>query len=185
MTETSDEKILTLIRNPETLNEGFGLIFNQYKDSLYWYLRKVLYSHEDTDDAMQNTFVKVFEKIAQFREDSSLKTWIFSIAYREALQIIRKKKQRNNGYYEEIESVVHELTAEPYFKGNEIHRLLLEAVRSLPDRQRQVFELKYFQDMSYREIAEVTKLSEGGLKSSYHHAVHKIQDYLKHKMILK
>nr|WP_255785262.1 sigma-70 family RNA polymerase sigma factor [Membranihabitans maritimus] len=161
------------------------MIFKEYKEPLYWYLRKVLYSHEDTDDAMQNTFVKVYQKIGQFREDSSLKTWIFSIGYREALQIIRKKKQRNNGYYEEVESVVNELTAEPYFKGNEIHKMLMNAVQSLPERQRQIFELKYFQEMSYREISKITEITEGGLKASYYHAVHKIQDYLKQKIVLK
>lgn len=183
--KNSDSEILQLINNPATINLGFRKVFAEYKEPLYWYLRKVLYSHEDTDDALQNTFVKVFEKMSSFEGRSSLKTWIFSIAYREALQIIRKNKQLRNGNIENVLGLEDGLLADPYFEGNEIHATLVKAVQHLPDRQRQIFEFRYFEDWPYKDIASMTGLSEGGIKASYHHAVKKIKDYMTENMILK
>lgn len=185
VTEYPEEQILQWIANPKTQNDGYRKLFDIYKEPLYWYLRKVLVSHEDTNDALQNTFLKVFEKLSTFEGRSSLKTWMYSIAYREALQVIRKNKQRRYHAGDlNIDEGREKVIAEPYFNGNEIHAQLIMAVRSLPDRQKQIFELRYFEEMPYKEIGVITGLSEGGIKASFHHAVKKIKDYMTQNTLL-
>src|SRR5690625_7120624 len=153
-------------RDPKTRSEGYKLIFENYKESLYHYIRKIVLTHENADDVLQNTLMKVFLNFHTFRGESSLKSWIYSIAHRESLQLLRKNKRQATSQSEELENRP-ELYSAPYLKGDKVHRILLEAVASLPERQKQVFELKYFEDFKYSEIAEILGLSEGGLKSSY------------------
>lgn len=172
-----DEQILEMVRSPQTMEQGYKLIFEYYKEELYGYIRKIVITHENADDVLQNTLIKVFQNIAGFRGESSLKSWVYSIAHRESLQLLRKNKRQATTRSEEIDERP-ELYSDPYFKGERAHWLLLEAVAALPERQKQVFELKYFEDLKYSEIAEILELSEGGLKSSYHHAVKKIKEFI-------
>lgn len=178
---TDDEKILQLVRNPQTVEAGYRLIFDRYKSELYGYVRKVVGTHENADDVLQNTLIKVFQNIRGFRGDSSLRSWIYSIAYREALQLLRKNKTQASVMGEELDGLYDSLQADSYFRGDETHSLLLSAIATLPERQKQVFELKYFEDLKYTEIAEMLDLSEGALKASYHHAVNKIKEYVRSK----
>lgn len=172
-----------MVRDPQSMEEGYRLIFENYKEDLYRYIRKIVLTHENADDVLQNTLIKVFQNIRKFRGESSLKSWIYSIAHRESLQLLRRNKRQATSQSEELENR-QELYSDPYFKGDKVHQILLEAVASLPERQKQVFELKYFEDFKYSEIAEMLGLSEGGLKSSYHHAVNKIKEFVRSSSFL-
>jgi len=178
-----DEQILEMVRSPGTMELGYKMIFDIYKEELYGYIRKIVITHENADDVLQNTLIKVFQNIAGFRGESSLKSWIYSIAHRESLQLLRRNKRQATTRSEEITDRP-ELFSDPYFRGEKVHQLLLEAVASLPERQKQVFELKYFEDFKYSEIAEILELTEGGLKSSYHHAVKKIKEFVRSNTFL-
>ncbi|MBY5956561.1 RNA polymerase sigma factor [Membranicola marinus] len=181
MEEINDQELLRLIRHPDSRDTGFKIIFDRYHRELYGYIRKIVITHENTDDVLQNTFMKVYKSISKFRGESSLRSWMYRIAHNESLQLIKKNKRQAAVRAEEI--IPHTLFADPYFKGEKIHQLLLRAVASLPERQKQVFELKYFEEFKYGEIASMLQLTEGALKASYHHAVAKIKDFVKQNSI--
>lgn len=166
-----------MARNPGTRDAGFRIIYEKYHRLLYGYIRKIVITHENTDDVLQNTLMKVFKNLERYRGEASLKSWIYSIAHNEALQLLRKNKRQATTYASELQD--GNLYADPYFKGEKIHKLLLEAISTLPERQKQVFELKYFEDFKYSEIAEMLQVTEGALKASYHHAVAKISEFVK------
>ena len=147
---------------------------------LYWHVRKIVISHENADDVLQNAFVKAWKAIGNFRGESKLKTWLYRIATNEALTLLKKEKKRSHGDLGDIQdSLQHSLEQGPMISGDEIQMKLQKAVLSLPEKQRLVFNLKYFEEMKYREIAEVLGGSEGSLKASYHHAVKKIEVFLR------
>ncbi|NOT76476.1 MAG: sigma-70 family RNA polymerase sigma factor [Cyclobacteriaceae bacterium] len=175
-----DKELLAKIRNPETRNYGFNMLVRSYQQKVYGLVRKMVIDHDDADDITQEVFIKVHKSIDGFREDSQLYTWIFRIATNESLTFLNKKRRR---FFLPIEDIGKELSAKidtsPDIGGDEIQKKLQKALLTLPDKQRLVFNLKYYEEMSYEEMSSVTGTSEGALKASYHHAVKKIEEFLK------
>jgi RNA polymerase sigma factor (sigma-70 family) len=175
-----DKELLAKIRNPETTQYGFNLLVRAYQQKVYWHIRKMVIDHNDADDVTQEVFIKVYKHIGSFREDAQLYTWIYRIATNECLTFLQKKKRR---FFLPIGDVEGELIAKldnsPHISGDEIQLKLQKALLKLPDKQRLVFNMKYFDEMSYEEISEITGTSVGALKASYHHAVSKIENLLK------
>jgi len=174
-----DIDLLAKIRNPETRNYGFNLLVREYQKRVYGLVRKMLIDHDDSDDVTQEVFIKIHKYIDNFREDSQLYTWIYRIATNECLSFLSKKKRR---FFLPLEDVNGELSRKidsaPYISGDEIQKKLQKALLKLPDKQRLVFNMKYYEDLSYEEISKITKTSVGALKASFHHATKKIEDSL-------
>ncbi|AYB33923.1 RNA polymerase sigma factor [Chryseolinea soli] len=174
-----DKELLLKLRNSETRNYGFNLLVREYQRRVYWHVRKMVIDHDDADDITQEVFIKIHKHIDSFREDAQLYTWIYRIATNECLTFLQRKKRR---FFLPIGDVEGELTAKldsnPTLTGDEIQLKLQKALLKLPDKQRLVFNMKYFDDMSYEQISEITDTTVGALKASYHHAVKKIEDYL-------
>ncbi len=175
----NDEQILGLIAERKTFEQGFKALMDKYQERLYWHVRRMVTSHEETDDVLQNTFVKAFKGLPTFRGGSSLYTWLYRIATNEALNALKKMRrmQTYNGGEGDLE-VMDTIAADTWFDGDEAEAKLIAAVGSLPDKQKAVFNLRYHEEMSYAEISEITGTSVGALKASYHHAVKKIESYL-------
>lgn len=181
MSGISDEEIVKLFGDAFEKDRAFNILVKKYQERLYWHCRKLLLNHEDADDALQNTLVKVWKNLETFRGDSSLFTWIFRIATNESLTLLRSKKRhflqvKSDSDFES--NLSESLIADPYFDGNEAQLILQKAVLSLPEKQRLVFNMKYFDEMKYEEISEILTTSVGALKASYHHAVKKIEKFL-------
>lgn len=174
-----DKDLLLKIRNPETRNYGFNLLVRAYQQRVYSHVRKIVIDHDDADDITQEVFIKIHKAIDGFREDSQLFTWIYRIATNECLTFLNKKKRR---FFLPIEDVSAQLSSKidlmPELSGDEIQKKLQKAILTLPDKQRAVFNMKYFEELSYEDMAEITTTSVGALKASYHHAVKKIEEYL-------
>ena len=173
----TDDNISDLLKTD--LNKGFRLLVETYSQKLYWHIRRLVILHEDADDALQNTFINVWKSIGNFRSESSLYTWLYTIATNEALTLINKRKRNAsvsvddlNGYFESSQE------GSTWFDGDEAQLKLQNAILKLPEKQRIVFNLKYYDDMTYEEMSKVLNTSEGALKASYHHAVKKIQKML-------
>ena len=173
-----DKEIVQLILNPSTLVEGFNCIVEHYQERLYWHIRKMVLTHDDADDVLQNTFIKVWKALPNFRGDSKIYTWLYRIATNESLNHLQstQKKRNQNASINDHEHL--QLASDPYFNGDEAATQLWRAIESLPDKQKTVFKLKYFESMKYDDISEVLGTSVGGLKASYHHAVSKIKVFL-------
>jgi len=175
-----DLELLGKIRNPETFNYGFNMLVRAYQQRIYWLARKMVIDHDDADDVTQEVFIKVHKSIGTFREDAQLYTWLYRIATNECLTFIKKKKRR---FFLPLGDVAGELAAKvdsiPSISGDEIQKKLQKAILTLPDKQRLVFNLKYYEEMPYEQMSNVTGTSVGALKASYHHAVKKIEDFLK------
>jgi len=178
-----DKDILSYIRAEATLEKGFRLLVQTYQERLYWHIRSMVKLHNDTDEVLQNTFIKVYKGIGKFRGDAKLYTWLYRIATNAALTYLKKKKRNRTVDIDNEESgVAHTMKADSYFDAEAAEQLLAEALDSLPEKQKEVFVMRYFDDLKYKEIAALTDTSVGGLKASYHHAVKKIESYLKSKM---
>lgn len=179
MEEITDAEILEKFRDENTRSYAFNLLVKKYQQKLYSLIRRMVISHDDTDDVLQNTFIKVFSNLEKFREDSQLYTWLYRIASNEALNFLNKKRTR---FLVPIVDVEHKLAksleSDPYFKGDAIQMKLQQAILRLPEKQRLVFNMKYFEEMKYEDMSEVLGTSVGALKASYHHAVKKIEDFL-------
>lgn len=177
----NDQELLLKLRDPETRNYGFNLMVRKYQQKIYWHIRKMVIDHDDADDLVQEVFVKVWKHIDNFREDAQLYTWIYRIATNECLNFLRKKR---NKFFIPINDVQNELSqkldSSSHIDGDEIQMKLQKALLILPDKQRLVFNMKYFDEMKYEEISEITGTSVGSLKASYHHAVKKIEHFIKH-----
>lgn len=173
-----DKELLEMLKAPATQREGFAVLVSQYSEALYWKIRRIVIDHDDADDVLQNTFVKAWSNLNTFQGKSSLITWLYRIAINEALDFMRRKKQATCVSADDAPSVASRLLADEYFDGDEMQAMLQEAVSKLPDVQRTVFTLKYFDDMKYSEISKILNTSEGALKASYHLAVKKITDFL-------
>ncbi len=175
----SDAELLEKVANPETRNFGFNLLVRKYQQKVYWLVRKMVIDHDDADDITQETFIKVWQALPNFRGDSQVYTWIYRIATNECLSFLSKKKRR---FFLPIGDLENELSAKldenPELTGDEIQAKLQKAILTLPDKQRLVFNLKYFDEMKYEDMAEVTGTSVGALKASYHLAVKKIEVFL-------
>jgi len=179
MKQVEDSEILLKFSVEKTRNEAFNLLLTKYQQKIYWHIRRLVIDHDDTDDLVQESFVKVWKNLANFRSDSQLYTWIYRIATNESITFLNKKKSKNNVSLDEVSSELAEsLTAAHYFDGDRIQRKLQEAILTLPEKQRIIFNMKYFDDMKYDEISEVLGTSVGALKASFHIAVKKIESIL-------
>lgn len=162
------------------LNKGFRLVVERYSSKLYWHIRRLVILHEDADDALQNTFINAWKGIQSFRSDSSIYTWLYTIATNEALALINKRKRNAAISLDEIEDFfASSQESNTWFDGDEAELKLQNAILTLPDKQRIVFNLKYFDEMPYKAMSKVLDTSEGALKASYHHAVRKIEKIIK------
>ncbi len=177
MPQQPDPEIMKLLRNKQ-YEQAFNLMVKNYQERLYWHVRKMLYFHEDADDALQNTFVKVWRNIKKFKGDSRIYTWLYRIATNEALNIISQNKKRHLSSDNEQKSLAQKLVSDAYFDGDEAEAKLIEAIAKLPEKQRLVFQMKYYDNMKYDDISEILQTSVGALKASYHHAVNKIKESL-------
>ena len=174
-----DQEILAKFADPATRNVAFNQLVRTYQQRVYWHVRKMVVDHQDADDLTQDTFVKVWKHLASFRRDASLYTWIYRIATNECLNFLGSKRRK---FFLPLNDVTAELTAkvaaDPGLAGDEVEQKLQQAILRLPDKQRLVFNLKYYDEMTYEQMAEVTGTSVGALKASYHHAVRKIEKYV-------
>jgi RNA polymerase sigma-70 factor (ECF subfamily) len=179
VTDYTDKELMRLFRKTESREYAFNLIVKKYQVKLYWHIRKLLIDHNNTDDTLQNTFIKVWTGLEDFREDSSLYTWLYRIATNEALSFLNNKKRRFLLPLIDVEiQLVNTLENDEYFNGDELQLTLQKALLKLPEKQRIVFNMKYFDEMKYEEMAEILKTSVGALKASFHHAVKKIEKYI-------
>lgn len=161
------------------LEEAFKLIVKEYHQKVYWQIRRMVLIHEDADDVTQNVFIKVYQNLASFKNESKLSTWIFRITYNETINFIHKNAKENNVSFEDYSiNVANDLSSDEYFTGDEIEQKLQQAIASLPEKQRLVFMMKYYEELKYEQISEILGTSVGALKASYHHAVTKIKESL-------
>ena len=168
------------LQDSSTSQEAFRELISDYKERLYWHIRNMVKDHDDADDVLQNTFLKVYRNIHQFKGDSKLYSWIYRIATNEAITFLNKKARRLQITSEDLQNlIIDNLESDVYFEGDEIELKLQKAIATLPDKQQQVFNMKYFEELKYREMAEILETSEGALKASYHIASKKIEEYLK------
>ena len=174
-----DKELLEKLKDGETRNYGFNLLVRKYQERIYWHIRKMVIDHEDADDLVQEVFIKVHNNIHKFREDARLYTWIYRIATNECLTFLNKKKKR---FFLPIGDVAAELSKKldnsSMIDGDAIEIKLQKALLKLPDKQRLVFNMKYFEEMKYEDISKITDTSVGALKASYHHAVKKIEELM-------
>lgn len=179
MKQVEDSEILQKFGVEKTRNEAFNLLLQKYQQKIYWHIRRLVIDHDDADDLVQESFVKVWKNLANFRSDSQLYTWIYRIATNECITFLNKKKLKNNVSLDDVDNELAEsLASSSYFDGDKIQRKLQEAVLRLPEKQRIIFNMKYFDDMKYDEISEVLGTSVGALKASFHIAVKKIESIL-------
>ena len=175
---TNDSQISTRLLDPKTRRAAFEQMVDIYSEQLYWQIRRLVFVHEDADDILQNVFLKAWKNIDTFRNDSKLSTWLYRIALNESVDFIRKKKNETSLPAVE-ESLSQKLMADEYFDGDEIQATLQEAIASLPDKQRIVFTMKYFEEMKYSDMSNILGTTTGALKASYHIAVNKICEFFK------
>lgn len=175
-----DEKtFIEALLNPKTQNEAFKKLLHQYQKPLYNHIRNIVINHDDADDVLQNTFVKVFQYLNNFKGESKLFSWIYRIATNEAITFLNSKAKKYQLSNEEVlQKAVSNLQADVYFNGNEIQLKLQKAIAQLPEKQQLVFKMKYFEELKYEEISEILGTSVGALKASYHLAVKKIEEFV-------
>lgn len=180
MTIDEDKLLMQQLLNPQTQRKAFERVVREYSEQLYWQVRRIVLTHDDADDVLQNVFMKVWTHLDSFHQDARLSTWLYRIAINESLDFVRrKKKQLVVSSDEQENAIANMLVADRYFDGDEAQALLQEAIAQLPDVQRTVFNLRYFDDMKYSDISQLLHTSEGALKASYHIAVKKISEFFK------
>ena len=177
MNSFNEQDIVNRLHQPDQRDKAFTQVVNQYKEQLYWQIRRMVLSHDDADDILQNTFVKAWTGLDAFRGDARLSTWLFRIANNETLNFLSRQKSTTSIDDDNAAAIAAQLQGDPYFDGDETEAQLQAAIATLPDKQRQVFNLKYFEEMKYEEISELLGTSIGALKASYHHAVKKVSDF--------
>ena len=176
----ADNEIIELFHLKNKKEEAFRLLVDKYKEKLYWHIRKIVLSHEDSNDILQNTFVKIWQGLKEFRYESGLYTWMYRIATNESINFLNEKKRKVYGNSGEItEALENILESDVYFSGDEIQKELQKAVLKLTDRQRLIFNMKYFDDMPYEDIAAILDVAVGTLKATYHNAVKKIEENMR------
>ena len=176
----AEETLIENLKQKDTQAKAFEVLINTYKERLYWHIRRIVLNHDDTDDVLQNTFIKIFRNIDKFKGDSKLYSWMYRIATNEALTFLKIKSKKLGVDNEELqERMANNLEADVYFEGDEIQLKLQKAIALLPEKQKLVFNMKYFEELKYGEISEILETSVGGLKASYHLAVKKIEATLK------
>lgn len=171
-----EKEFIQKLLNPKTQNQAFEQLLHEYQKPLYNHIRNIVLNHEDANDVLQNTFVKVFQYLAKFKGESKLFSWMYRIATNEALSFLNQKAKKNGISSEELQNkTIDNLKADAYFDGEEIQIKLQKAIAMLPQKQQLVFKMKYFEELKYEEISEILGTSVGALKASYHHAVKKIE----------
>ncbi|WP_421806964.1 RNA polymerase sigma factor [Flagellimonas sp.] len=176
----AEETLVQELQQEASRAKAFEVLVNTYKERLYWHIRRIVLNHDDTDDVLQNTFIKVYRNIDQFKGDSMLYSWMYRIATNESLTFLKQRSKKMGVSDQELKDrMVENLQADVYFEGDEIQLKLQKALSTLPDKQKLVFTMKYFQEMKYTDISEALETSVGALKTSYHLAVKKIETYLK------
>ncbi len=179
MQHYSDEEILNLYRDEPSRNMSLHYLIQKYQQKLYWHIRKIVISHDDTDDVLQNTFIKTWKGLANFKEESQLYTWLYRIATNEALTFLKQKQKNNTTSIHPIEyQLSKSLESDTFFSGDEIQLKLQKAILTLPEKQRLVFNMRYYDEMPYEEMSNILETSVGALKASYHIAAKKIEEYL-------
>ncbi len=174
-----EKEFIQELLDPKTQNEAFQKLLHNYQKPLYYHIRNIVLNHDDADDVLQNTFIKVFQNLKNFKGDSKLFSWMYRIATNEALTFIKQKAQKNKTSTEELNAkTIDNLQSDVYFEGNEIQIKLQKAIALLPHKQQLVFKMKYFEELKYEEIATILETSVGALKASYHHAVKKIEAFV-------
>ena len=176
---TDDKELLIQFRDPSTKERSFTLIIKKYQEKLYWHIRRMVVSHDDANDVLQNMFIKVWNSLENFREDSQLYTWLYRIATNESLTFLEQQKKRASVSLSDVESgLSNRLKADKHFDANKLEWKLQVAIQQLPEKQRVVFNLRYYDEMPYEKMSQILETSEGALKASYHHAVKKIEDFI-------
>jgi len=174
-----EKDFIQKLLNPKTQNEAFQILLSQYQRPLYHHIRNIVLNHDDADDVLQNTFIKVFQHLKGFKGDSKLFSWMYRIATNEAITFINQKAKRNGTTSEALKSkIVENLKSDSFFDGTEIQIKLQKAIATLPEKQQLVFKMKYFEEIKYEDMSEILGTSVGALKASYHHAVKKIENYV-------
>lgn len=178
-TQVEDEEILSKFREDTTRNEAFNLLLKKYQQKIYWHVRRMVIDHDDADDLVQDVFIKVWKNLPGFRNDAQLYTWMYRIATNECITFLNKKKQKNNISLDDVDyELADTLSSSDQFSGDQIQKKLQQAILTLPDKQRLVFNMKYFDDMKYEEMSDVLGTSVGALKASFHLAVKKIEAFI-------
>jgi RNA polymerase sigma factor (sigma-70 family) len=174
-----DQALLRLFHVEKTKEKAYTSIIKKYQERLYWHIRRMVVNHEDANDVLQNVFIKVWRGLENFREDAQLYTWLYRIATNESLSYIEQQKKRTSVSFDDVASgLENKLVAEKGFDANKLEWKLQAAIQTLPEKQRAVFNLRYYDEMPYEEMSQVLDTSAGALKASYHHAVKKIEEYL-------
>lgn len=175
----NEKETIALLQDPTRQREAFERIVRTYSEQLYWQIRRLVLSHDDANDILQNTFIKAWTNIDYFRGDAKMSTWLYRIALNESLTFLNKQRANSQLSIDDTDTeMLNKLESDPYFDGDETQKIFIEAIKRLPEKQQMVFNLKYFKEMKYEEIAEILGTSIGGLKASYHHAVKKIETFL-------
>ncbi|MEO6230013.1 MAG: sigma-70 family RNA polymerase sigma factor [Ferruginibacter sp.] len=174
-----DKELLAQFKEPSTMERAYTAIIKKYQERLYWHIRRMVVDHDDANDVLQNMFIKVWKGLENFREDSQLYTWMYRIATNECLTFIEQQKKRSSvSLSNEDNGLANQLKADKNFDSSKVEWKLQLAMQQLPEKQRAVFNLRYYDEMPYEEMSRVLETSEGALKASYHHAVKKIEDYI-------
>jgi RNA polymerase sigma factor (sigma-70 family) len=177
--QSDDKELLNQFAQPATKEKAFTGIIKKYQEKLYWHIRRMVVEHEDANDILQNMFIKVWKGLENFREDSQLYTWLYRIATNESLTFIEQQKKRTEvSLNDEAFGLTNKVKASEHFDANKLEWKLQVAIQQLPQKQRVVFSLRYYDEMPYVEMSKVLETSEGALKASYHHAVKKIEDFI-------
>jgi RNA polymerase sigma factor (sigma-70 family) len=180
LTDRSDAELLVQFRAPATKEPASTTLMKKYQERLYWHVRRMVVDHDDANDVLQNVFIRVWNALENFREDAQLYTWLYRIATNESLTFLENQKKRAAVSLSDVESgLSNKIKADQNFDANKLEWKLQLAIQQLPEKQKLVFNLRYYDEMPYEEMSRVLDTSEGALKASYHHAVKKIEDYIK------
>lgn len=181
MAESTDDILIKRLQNPSDQKQAFSELVARYSEQLYWQIRKLVLTHDDANDVLQNSLIKIWTNLDSFRGDSKLLTWLYKIAINESITFLNKQRQHNNIPLDgEDTFLLSKLEADSYFDGDEAQLKLQKAILTLPEKQRVVFNMKYFDEMKYEDMSPILDTSVGALKASYHHAVKKIEEFLSH-----
>ena len=174
-----DKDLLNLFKEPSSKEKAFTLIVKKYQEKLYWHIRRLVVTHDDANDVLQNMFIKVWKGLQNFREDSQLYTWLYRIATNESLSFLDAQKRKSTTSLTDVESdLSNKIKADENFDANRLEWKLQLAIQRLPEKQRAVFNLRYYEEMPYEQMSRILETSEGALKASYHHAAKKIEDFI-------
>ena len=174
-----DSELLAKFHDPVTKESGFTDIIKKYQEKLYWHIRRIVISHDDANDVLQNVFIRVWKGLENFREDAQLYTWLYKIATNECLTFLDKQKRKSSVSFDTVEAELsNKVKADDHFDANKLEWKLQLAIQQLPEKQKIVFNLRYYDEMPYGEMSKVLETSEGALKASYHHAVKKIEEFI-------